>query len=207
MATLPFLTQEPCMHSDLMFVAVGQAVGYLGSVPVSSDSPSPPAYWIRCGSVLHAVTGTTYKLWLRLRVPQSRSVAESASPDTVTTFVEDWDALAEIGLILPLPLHNPDDDLWTHLRLVPAGFGVGQDPEDPTLFAIMLGRDLPVRFCLSDYLLWVGCDGCATLSEVITRTATNLNEERQVLAARLPAFVPAALAAGVGYFDLTSSPP
>jgi len=199
MATLPHLTQEARMQSDPVFVAIGQAVGSLGSTPTSSDSP--PAYWIRRGSALYAVTATTYKLWLHLRVPQSRSAVETASSDIATTFVEDWNALAQIGLILPLPLHNPDDDLWTHLRLVPAGFGLGQDPNDPTLFAIMLGLDIAVRFCLSDYLLWVGCDGRVSLAEIITRTAAYLKEERQVLGARLPVFVLAVLAAGVGYFD------
>ena len=194
----PTLTGDvPGDVTETLYAAIGQAVGFLGPTTLSDE----PAAWIRRGSVLHAATFSTYRLWAALRVPQTLEAVRMALPEIHDTFDDDWAALADIALIVPLP-QTGDDLFWEQIRIVPQGVGVGQERDDPENWAIMVGRAVAVHLCLGDYMIWATLNGHDQLLHCLFLASQTLDVPLSTLQERIPRLIPALLTAGVAYLDM-----
>jgi len=154
------------------YVAVGMSLGYLGSTPaVSSDEP---AFWVRRGAALVALSPLSYKLWTALTMPRTIEALATQLARPAVELAEEVAVLQQEQLVVALPQDAQAFLDWHTIRPLAQGVGTGLDPEAPEWCEVWQETRRALRLSLPGYLFWAYSDGLRSLPAVIDAVAAHL---------------------------------
>ncbi|GAA1677235.1 hypothetical protein [Fodinicola feengrottensis] len=191
-------------------------VGYPMGISHPADDAGEPAYYeVLVGQDQATLTESGQRLWSlafsdhdahreqRFTLQHLENLAQAngiSDPDVMGS-------LLKSGLLVEFEVGERSSiDFLKHHNLHPNGMGVGNTPDDPSMFKIAVGGQVVLTLHHDLYVLWSGSIRFPSMWDQVRnyqkyRTGAPLSGEQ--LGYLFAATVPVILAAGAGYLDRT----
>jgi hypothetical protein len=185
------------------------AIGLPQGVLFVSDQPEEPFGNIRRGGETIMIPFVAYQWWILalggVEVDTLRDLA--AKQNEMEDFSDNLAFMVECNLLLPWTRDVGDIERFPEIRVVPAGIGVGNAPDNLHEFDILSRQEgTPVlRLDFLGYVIWSFFDGAISLEQACQSTADHLQLPVDSVRQRALTLVPALMRSGLALLDVVAS--